>query len=187
MYFAYGNWIGHFTSLNLVWPNQASKFEVRKYGEHYCCSSWKYDWEPSLLEYCIGDGSRGQASVLGGTGGHWSLVSFRLAYESCCEIWCISSFSVCSAWITIRFFTATTEKILQTSITVQQVVEGGCGFTKIGRCLNFCAHCAHNHVKCPPNCQHLPVPMNCGKIAVLFGETHFNGRGQESDPWIRPP
>ena len=25
---------------------------------------------------------------------------------------------------------------------------------------NFCAHCMHNHVKCPPNCQHLPAPMN---------------------------
>ena len=93
----------------------------------------------------IGNGSRGARGARappeqvcwGGTGGHWSLVNFRLAYESCCEIWCISSFSVRYAWITIRFFTATTEKILQTSITV---VEGGCGFTKIGRCLKIFVH-----------------------------------------------
>ena len=27
---------------------------------------------------------------------------------------------------------------------------------------------------------------HCGEVAVLLGETHFNGRGQESDPWIVP-
>ena len=25
---------------------------------------------------------------------------------------------------------------------------------------------------------------HCSEVAVLLGETHFNGQGQESDPWI---
>ena len=31
---------------------QASKFEVRKYRDHYCYSSGKYNWKPSPLELC---------------------------------------------------------------------------------------------------------------------------------------
>ena len=32
--------------------NQASKFEVREYRDHYCYNSRKYNWKPSLLEHC---------------------------------------------------------------------------------------------------------------------------------------
>ena len=32
--------------------NQASKFEVCEYGDHYCYSPGKYNWKPSLLEHC---------------------------------------------------------------------------------------------------------------------------------------
>ena len=60
------------------------------------------------------------------------------------------------------------------SFTMQRTVEGGHGFAKkVGVVFIFCARYTRNDAKCPPNCQHLPMPMLL--ISCIYQNALFTG------------